>query len=187
MGIIKFSFSKRKKTLKLLSWAIINLATHLKREARISPPAKTPSMVVLSSTVTGQNHCTYIATCKPTPPSLLYLTSLYKPSRRKPKANGHKSFFVKSYREESSSISGLARKIIGAIPVVGLLARIVSDEGGVGGDIIDFAEFRRRVGNNCSVNDSRAFFDFQERRGKVYFCIRLRICSGVSSSTCLAV
>ncbi|KAK4385070.1 Photosystem I assembly factor PSA3, chloroplastic [Sesamum angolense] len=34
------------------------------------------------------------------------------------------------------------------------------------GDIIDFAEFRRRVGKKCSVNDSRAFFEFQERRGK---------------------
>lgn len=69
--------------------------------------------------------------------------------------------------EDSNSISGFASKVIGSLPVIGLVARIFSDEGGVGGDIIDFAEFRRRVGNKCSVNDSRAFFDFQERRGKV--------------------
>uniref|UniRef100_A0A803KVH7 Uncharacterized protein n=1 Tax=Chenopodium quinoa TaxID=63459 RepID=A0A803KVH7_CHEQI len=43
---------------------------------------------------------------------------------------------------------------------------IVNDEGGLAGDIIDFAEFRRRVGNKCSVNDSRAFYEFQERRGR---------------------
>ncbi|KAH9606283.1 hypothetical protein KSS87_014951, partial [Heliosperma pusillum] len=43
---------------------------------------------------------------------------------------------------------------------------IANDEGGLAGDIIDFAEFRRRVGNKCTINDSRAFFDFQVRRGK---------------------
>lgn len=71
--------------------------------------------------------------------------------------------------EESNSISGFANKVIGSLPVIGLFARIISDEGGVGGDIIDFAEFRRRVGNKCSVNDSRALFEFQDRRGKVLF------------------
>lgn len=68
--------------------------------------------------------------------------------------------------DESNSISGFVNKVIGALPVVGLIARIISDEGGVGGDIIDFAEFRRRVGKKCNVNDSRAFYEFQERRGK---------------------
>lgn len=68
--------------------------------------------------------------------------------------------------DESNSISGFVNKVIGALPVVGLIARIISDEGRVGGDIIDFAEFRRRVGKKCNVNDSRAFYEFQERRGK---------------------
>nr|GEU28811.1 photosystem I assembly factor PSA3, chloroplastic [Tanacetum cinerariifolium] len=63
-------------------------------------------------------------------------------------------------------IESFVNKIIGALPVVGLIARIVTDTGGVGGDFIDFAEFRRRVGKNSSVNDSRAFIDFQDRRGK---------------------
>lgn len=71
--------------------------------------------------------------------------------------------------EDSNSVSGFANKVIGALPLVGLVARIFSDVGGVGGDIIDFAEFRRRVGNNSSVNDSRAFIDFQDRRGRVIF------------------
>ncbi|XWS40752.1 hypothetical protein CRYUN_Cryun17cG0022500 [Craigia yunnanensis] len=35
------------------------------------------------------------------------------------------------------------------------------------GDIIDFAEFRRRVGKNCTITDSRAFYEFQDRRGRV--------------------
>lgn len=77
------------------------------------------------------------------------------------------AFQVKAYMDESNSISGFANKVIGSLPVIGLLARIASNEGGVGGDIIDFAEFRRRVGNKCSVNDSRAFYDFQDRRGRV--------------------
>lgn len=68
--------------------------------------------------------------------------------------------------DEDNSISGIANKIIGSLPVVGLIARIISDEGGVGGDVIDFAEFRRRVGKKCTINDSRAFYRFQERRGR---------------------
>lgn len=69
--------------------------------------------------------------------------------------------------ENPNSVSSLASKVFGALPVVGLIARILSDEGGVGGDIIDFAEFRRRVGKKCTINDSRAFYEFQDRRGKV--------------------
>ncbi|KAK6928319.1 hypothetical protein RJ641_006910 [Dillenia turbinata] len=78
--------------------------------------------------------------------------------------NGVRS--IRAYMEDSSTISGFASKVIGAIPVIGLIARILNDEGGVGGDVIDFAEFRRRVGKKCSVNDSRAFYEFQERRGR---------------------
>lgn len=69
--------------------------------------------------------------------------------------------------ENPNSISGFASKVIGSLPVIGLVARILSDEGGVGGDMIDFAEFRRRVGKKCTITDSRAFYEFQERRGKV--------------------
>ncbi|KAF2308554.1 hypothetical protein GH714_010552 [Hevea brasiliensis] len=68
--------------------------------------------------------------------------------------------------ENPNSISSFASKVIGSLPVIGLVARIFSDEGGVGGDIIDFAEFRRRVGKKCTFNDSRAFYEFQDRRGK---------------------
>lgn len=68
--------------------------------------------------------------------------------------------------ESPNSLSGFASKVIGSLPVVGLIARILSDEGGVGSDIIDFAEFRRRVGKKCTIMDSKAFYEFQARRGK---------------------
>lgn len=68
--------------------------------------------------------------------------------------------------DESNSISSFANKVIGSLPVVGLIARIISDEGGVGNDMIDFAEFRRRVGKKCSITDSRAFYEFRDRRGQ---------------------
>lgn len=77
--------------------------------------------------------------------------------------------------DDTNSISGFASKVIGSIPVVGLIARIVSDEGGVGGDVVDFAEFRRRVGKKCSVTDSRAFYEFKDRRGKVTYDILILI------------
>ncbi|EPS67159.1 hypothetical protein M569_07615, partial [Genlisea aurea] len=73
---------------------------------------------------------------------------------------------IHAYMEDSDTISGFANKVVGSLPVVGLIARVFNAEGGVGGDIIDFAEFRRRVGNKCSVNESRAFYEFQDRRGK---------------------
>lgn len=68
--------------------------------------------------------------------------------------------------EDSNTFSGFVNKVIGSLPVVGLIARLFSDEGGLGGDTIDFAEFRRRVGNKCSFNDSRAFIEFKDRHGK---------------------
>jgi len=75
--------------------------------------------------------------------------------------------------ENPNSFSNIVSKVIGALPVVGLLARIMSDEGGVGNDLIDFAEFRRRVGKNCTATDSTAFYQFQARRGRVI----IRFCS----------
>ncbi|CAN0904375.1 Photosystem I assembly factor PSA3, chloroplastic [Linum grandiflorum] len=87
--------------------------------------------------------------------------------RRHQSSNG--IFSVRAYMENPNSISGFVSKVIGSLPVVGLLARIVSDEGGVGGDLIDFAEFRRRVGKQCTIMDSRAFIEFKDRRGKVNY------------------
>lgn len=75
---------------------------------------------------------------------------------------------VKAYMDESNTFSSFANRVIGSLPVVGLVARIFNDEGGVGGEVIDFAEFRRRVGNKCNVNDSRAFYQLKDRRGRVY-------------------
>lgn len=77
--------------------------------------------------------------------------------------------------DESNTLSGFANKVIGALPVVGLVARIFSDEGGVGGDTIDFAEFRRRVGKKCSINDSRAFYEFKDRRGRVFLLFQISL------------
>ncbi|XP_051117280.1 photosystem I assembly factor PSA3, chloroplastic [Andrographis paniculata] len=124
-------------------------------------------MAVISSFQPNLCSCSSSEICavgwKPSSCSLLFLRRICtSPRRRRKGSNG----VVRGYMEDSNSISGLASKIIGSLPVVGLVARIFSDEGGVGGDIIDFAEFRRRVGKRCSVNDSMAFFEFQDRRGK---------------------
>ncbi|KAK7381390.1 hypothetical protein VNO78_34044 [Psophocarpus tetragonolobus] len=75
-------------------------------------------------------------------------------------------FAIKAYMENSNSFGSFANRVIGALPVVGLIARILSDEGGVGDDLVDFAEFRRRVGKKCSDAHSSAFYHFQDRRGR---------------------
>ncbi|KAI3699118.1 hypothetical protein L2E82_43176 [Cichorium intybus] len=67
---------------------------------------------------------------------------------------------IKSYMEDSNTISGFANRVIVA----------------TGGDFIDFAEFQRRVGRNASVNDSRAFIDFQDRRGRAGVPLYVLMC-----------
>ncbi|KAL0461682.1 UNVERIFIED_CONTAM: Photosystem I assembly factor PSA3, chloroplastic [Sesamum latifolium] len=120
-------------------------------------------MVVLSSLQTNPyaSHI-YAISSNPIPSSLLYMTR----RRRRRKPNNARYLLVRATYPTLQLHFRFANKIIGSLPIVGLIARIFSDEGGVGGDIVDFAEFRRRVGKKCSVNDSRAFFEFQERRGK---------------------
>uniref|UniRef100_A0A5B7BUK4 Photosystem I assembly factor PSA3, chloroplastic n=1 Tax=Davidia involucrata TaxID=16924 RepID=A0A5B7BUK4_DAVIN len=106
-------------------------------------------------------------TCKPSSPSLLYFRQFYRnPTRRPNASNSNGVLSVRAYMEDTNSIAGFANKVIGSLPLVGLVARILSDEGGVGGDIIDFAEFRRRVGNKCTITDSGAFYEFKDRRGR---------------------
>ncbi|KAK1423286.1 hypothetical protein QVD17_18584 [Tagetes erecta] len=136
-------------------------------------------VVITSITTTNLTHHrtthTYTLISKPSANSVL--THLYKTST---KCNNYRStnriITIKSYMEDSNTISGFANKIIGALPVIGLVARILTDTGGVGGDFIDFAEFRRRVGKNSSVNDSRAFIDFQDRRGRAGDPLYVLIC-----------
>ncbi|CAK8532903.1 unnamed protein product [Lathyrus sativus] len=101
----------------------------------------------------------------PSSSSLLFHSHhhVHHPSKRNSKAT---NFTIKAYMENPNSFSSIVNKVIGALPVVGLLARIMSDEGGVGNDLVDFAEFRRRVGNNCTPSDSTSFYQFQSRRGK---------------------
>ncbi|BFG26860.1 hypothetical protein CerSpe_131340 [Prunus speciosa] len=124
------------------------------------------------------------SSCKPTSPSLLYLGQIYgdttRPNRSKvPNSNGF--FSVKAYMDNPNSISSFASKVIGSLPVVGLIARILSDEGGLGGDIIDFAEFRRRVGKKCTTTDSRAFYEFQDRRGRAGDPLYVLLCCWVAA------
>lgn len=129
-------------------------------------------MLLVSSLQTNlhSSACTHHY-CKGSSSSLLYLRHLYGIPIRSRAANRNGNggvSLVKAYMEDSNTFSGFANKVIGSLPVIGLVARILSDEGGVGGDIIDFAEFRRRVGKKCSINDSRAFYEFQDRHGRVF-------------------
>lgn len=134
---------------------------------RHTPPS---DMVVITSITTTTNTSLthiYTLTCNPSTTSLRYFRHLPKTTNSTISRSSNGVVVIKSYMEDSNTISGFANKVIGALPVIGLVARILTDTGGVGGDFIDFAEFRRRVGRNASVNDSRAFIDFQDRRGKV--------------------
>ncbi|KAK9925279.1 hypothetical protein M0R45_033608 [Rubus argutus] len=147
-----------------------------------------PSSLKLKPNLSPQISVTKSHLCnttgKPTSPSLLYIGQVYgdpsRPNRSKvPNSNGF--FSVKAYVDNPNSISSFASKVIGSLPVVGLIARIISDEGGVGGEIIDFAEFRRRVGKKCTITDSRAFYEFQERRGRAGDPLYVLMCCYVAA------
>ncbi|KQK05293.1 photosystem I assembly factor PSA3, chloroplastic [Brachypodium distachyon] len=107
----------------------------------------------------------------------LSLTSAFLPRHRRPCRSSSSSAqhprrrrhgAVVAYMEpDPNSPAAILGRIVGALPVVGLVARILTDDGGVGGDTVDFAEFRRRVSKKCTVMDSQAFYDFNDRRGKV--------------------
>ncbi|CAN6482809.1 unnamed protein product [Victoria cruziana] len=83
---------------------------------------------------------------------------------------------IVAYMETPNSFGNFVRKVVGALPIVGLIARIVSDEGGIGDDLIDFAEFRRRVGKKCGVEDSKAFYEFKDRRGRAGEPLHVLLC-----------
>ncbi|XP_059670166.1 photosystem I assembly factor PSA3, chloroplastic [Cornus florida] len=120
-------------------------------------------MVVVTSTTTLSSLQAQ------TSPSLLYLRHRYRNPKRpntSKVSNSNGVLSIRAYMENENSISGFANKVIGALPLVGLVARILSDEGGVGTDTVDFAEFRRRVGKKCNITDSRAFIEFRDRRGR---------------------
>eukprot|EP01018_Ginkgo_biloba_P010368 Gb_40882 [translate_table: standard] len=73
---------------------------------------------------------------------------------------------VRAYIEKPDPVKEFASKIIGSLPILGLLSRILSDEGGIAGDRIQFAEFCSRVQKKCTPEASRAFYDFGQRHGK---------------------
>ncbi|GLJ31135.1 hypothetical protein SUGI_0623900 [Cryptomeria japonica] len=73
---------------------------------------------------------------------------------------------IRAYIEKPNTVKDFAEKIIGSLPVVGLLYRLINAEGGVAGDRIQLPEFSKRVENRCTQQDSRAFFDFRERHGR---------------------
>ncbi|KFK34761.1 hypothetical protein AALP_AA5G190100 [Arabis alpina] len=111
----------------------------------------------------------------------LRLSTTTSSSRPKLAGGGSVALSIRAYIEKPNSISSFANKVIGSLPVIGLLARILSDEGGVGRDLVDFAEFRKRIGNKCTPQDSRAFYEFQQRRGKAGEPLYVLLCCWVAA------
>jgi hypothetical protein len=72
---------------------------------------------------------------------------------------------------DSNPVAQFFGRLQGNLPIVGLLSRMLSDEGGVGDDRIQPVEFCRKVEKKCSYEASRAFYEFQERHGSVRFQI----------------
>lgn len=79
---------------------------------------------------------------------------------------------ITAYLERNvNPVGDFFNRIRGSLPIVGLVSRILSDEGGVGNDRIQFVEFCRKVEKSCSADASRAFYSFTERHGTVTACV----------------
>ncbi|CAI5533822.1 unnamed protein product [Closterium sp. Naga37s-1] len=76
---------------------------------------------------------------------------------------------VRAYAEppKQGAIGNFFARLTGALPVVGLVSRIASDEGGVGTDRIHYAEFCRRVEKRLPQGAWMAVREFEARFGKM--------------------
>ncbi|KAH7447540.1 hypothetical protein KP509_01G110900 [Ceratopteris richardii] len=72
---------------------------------------------------------------------------------------------IRAYLETNDPIYDFFNKVRGSLPVIGLLTRILSDDGGVGSDRIQFKEFCTRVYRNFTFETSQAFYDLEQRHG----------------------
>ncbi|KAL9323329.1 hypothetical protein ACSQ67_008186 [Phaseolus vulgaris] len=147
-----------KKKAKWITY--INVRPRTSNPTTLTPP----TMVVLKSTSPLSSLSSHFFTLSSLRHRHLHRHHAH-PTTTKPTSRV-RHFSVKAYMDNSNSLGNFANRVIGALPVVGLIARILSDEGGVGDDLVDFAEFRRRVGKKCSQADSTAFYEFQDRRGR---------------------
>lgn len=78
---------------------------------------------------------------------------------------------VRAYMETNNPVKKFLNRVQGALPVVGLISRLLSPEGGVGTDRIRFEEFCTRVGRNSTLQDSSAFYRIAAKYGKVCVAI----------------
>ena len=89
--------------------------------------------------------------------------------RSDPARRGSGAGVVTAYLErDSNPVAQFLGRLQGNLPVVGLLSRMLSDEGGVGDDRIQPVEFNRKVQKKSSYEATRAFYEFQERHGAVW-------------------
>ena len=106
-------------------------------------------------------------------PSSLFLQRLQKEiqakrttknsSSRAPSGPGPRAFI-----ERKDPIYDIINKVRGALPIVGLLSRLFSDDGGIGSDRIQFKEFCSLVYREFPSSDvPMAFYDFEGRHGTV--------------------
>ncbi|KAK8687953.1 hypothetical protein V6N13_086742 [Hibiscus sabdariffa] len=89
-----------------------------------------------------------LSSCNQISPSLLRFRQRY-------------SLVIKAYMDNPNAVSGFANKVIGSLPIIGLVARILSDEGGT---------------------DSRAFYEFQERRGRAGDPLYVLLCCWLAAA-----
>eukprot|EP00897_Mesotaenium_endlicherianum_P005674 jgi/Mesen1/5134/ME000255S04110 len=85
------------------------------------------------------------------------------PTARRSSASNH---IVAYLEKKDGPLGAFFGKLQGGLPIVGLLSRLLTDEGGVGGDRLRYAEFCTRVQKNLTGDSARALTNFSARNGK---------------------
>lgn len=142
------------------------IGTMLPTTTSFPSPLKANPNASLCPSKFSHTHLKFKPRLHPYPNSLPFQRScsIHIPSRLiKQEATGG---LARAYLEKPDKMKEIASKIIGSLPVVGLLYRLLSEEGGVAGERIRLSEFSKRVENRCSPDDAMAFYEFRERHGK---------------------
>ena len=66
------------------------------------------------------------------------------------------------------------KNVQSSLPIVGLLSRLISDEGGVGSDHLRLPEFRRKVEKLSTSEAAMAYSALEQRYGKVMYRFDIR-------------
>ena len=91
-------------------------------------------------------------------------------------ARSRKSSSIRCYMDspKDGPVKRFFKTVQSSLPIVGLLSRLIADEGGVGSDHLRLPEFRRKVEKLSTSEAAMAYSALEQRYGKVMYRFNIR-------------